>query len=489
MALNIPEIESRVNRLTQSQRLELLARVEQAEQQVRTTSDQARLVAWVVSDGSKVDVDKLRHEARLRLTDAQVPFRIEVVDQLPRTSSGKVDKKQLVDSYRMSPTNECSLRATDEPETETTGDTGILLVICQRLLKMPTARLEDSFSELGGDSLLSIQLVALAREQGILLKPADVLGSESIAELARMATSEQVEQTQGAERQKSEPQAQVPETDLPANLEGGGVTTLRLGQGSGSLLFAHDIGGNCSFAQHLFEHLTPELTFFVSSQIRDNELGDSDEIQSLASAYVDRWLELDPIGPHYVVSYCWGALLGYEIAVQFEKRGQTLETVAMIDFGTEASYQFAPTRNRLWDLMRGYQLRVKNRLDALGKTESLKSFAGAISRKLYRKLTRTQKPLSEYSFEIESEDTGLVKKNVGSYFNYPIKPATQKIALFRTSGSKLVGTRYVDRTYGWRYLVGDRVTVYPIPGTHNDCIMPPQAELLAREINRVLRPS
>ena len=64
---------------------------------------------------------------------------------------------------------------------------GILADIYAQVLGLDRVGVDESFFELGGDSILSMQVVARARAAGVLCRPRDVFVEQTVARLARVA--------------------------------------------------------------------------------------------------------------------------------------------------------------------------------------------------------------------------------------------------------------------------------------------------------------
>ena len=108
-----------------------------------------------------------------------VPAAVVVIDALPLTVNGKLDTRALpapdyqhVDSYR----------APSGAVEET------LAGIYAQVLGLERVGVDESFFELGGDSILSMQVVARARAAGLLCRPRDIFVEQTVAGLARVAT-------------------------------------------------------------------------------------------------------------------------------------------------------------------------------------------------------------------------------------------------------------------------------------------------------------
>ena len=120
----------------------------------------------------------MRAELAERLPAYMVPAAVVVLEALPLTVNGKLDTRALpapeyqdVDRYR-APAN-----AVEE----------VLAGIYAQVLGVERVGVDDSFFELGGDSILSMQVVARARAAGVLCRPRDVFVEQTVARLARVA--------------------------------------------------------------------------------------------------------------------------------------------------------------------------------------------------------------------------------------------------------------------------------------------------------------
>ncbi|MBM7776164.1 amino acid adenylation domain-containing protein/non-ribosomal peptide synthase protein (TIGR01720 family) [Actinokineospora baliensis] len=140
-----------------------------------------RLVAYLVADA--VDAADLRAGLKATLPDYMVPAAFVQLDRLPMTRNGKLDKKAL-------PAPEFSAAAEAEfvaPRTETER---LLAQLWADALGADRVGVTDNFFALGGDSILSIQIVSRARQAGLRLTSRDVFVNQTIAELALVVTAE-----------------------------------------------------------------------------------------------------------------------------------------------------------------------------------------------------------------------------------------------------------------------------------------------------------
>ncbi|WP_251070431.1 non-ribosomal peptide synthetase [Streptomyces sp. ISL-96] len=140
-----------------------------------------RLVAYLVG-GGHADADASVAAARVQVAEAlpdyMVPSALVVLDgPLPLTPNGKLDTRALPEPQWTAMTGDA------EP---TTPAEAALAKLFAELLDLPSVGVHDSFFELGGDSIVAIQLVTRARAEGLTISPRDVFRHRTVAALARV---------------------------------------------------------------------------------------------------------------------------------------------------------------------------------------------------------------------------------------------------------------------------------------------------------------
>ncbi|HUH29220.1 polyketide synthase [Gelidibacter sp.] len=116
---------------------------------------QAQLVAYMQPNHDQMDVAEIRQKVSEILPDYMIPSYFVLVDQFPRTSSGKIDKRSL-------PAPEYSRPSSAPPyKAATTQIQKNLAKVWTALLHIPEIGIDDNFFELGGTSLLAQKLVAV----------------------------------------------------------------------------------------------------------------------------------------------------------------------------------------------------------------------------------------------------------------------------------------------------------------------------------------
>ncbi|MBY8971156.1 non-ribosomal peptide synthetase [Pseudomonas sp. P867] len=150
-----------------------------------------QLVAYLVSDAEPVALrEALKAHLKAQLPDYMVPAHLIVLDSMPLTANGKLDRRALPE-----PDPEANRQAYVAPRSELEHS---LAAIWCAVLNVQQVGLDDNFFELGGDSILSIQVVSRARQAGIHFSPRDLFQHQTVQTLAAVATrSQQVTAEQG----------------------------------------------------------------------------------------------------------------------------------------------------------------------------------------------------------------------------------------------------------------------------------------------------
>ena len=136
-----------------------------------------RLVGYVTPDGD-VDPAAVRAATAVTLPDYMVPAVVMVLDRFPATVNGKVDRKALPEP------DFAALVGSREPSTP--AEAALATVIAD-VLGLDCVGADDDFFSLGGDSIVSMQLVSKARAAGVRITTRQVFELRTVADLAAAA--------------------------------------------------------------------------------------------------------------------------------------------------------------------------------------------------------------------------------------------------------------------------------------------------------------
>lgn len=164
-------------------------------------SDKPMLVAFIqpsIQDGPDSNMDALTAGLNDRLTSKvpgyMIPSAYIMVDELPLSATGKLDRKQLRTMGAKLTMSE--LMASSLSQTERRPPSTPMELCLQRLwagvLGVDTESIsaDDSFLNIGGDSIQAMKLTQRARGQGLLLAVADILMSPKLSQMASCLRSQ-----------------------------------------------------------------------------------------------------------------------------------------------------------------------------------------------------------------------------------------------------------------------------------------------------------
>ncbi|MFE0750411.1 amino acid adenylation domain-containing protein, partial [Gordonia sp. NPDC058843] len=144
-----------------------------------------RLVAYLVGDDTVaptgLDADAVLAGAADRLAGHMIPHHAVVLDELPVTPGGKLDRRALSAPEFTTPADGYVAPATTGEET--------LAAIIAGLLGVDAVSVTESFFALGGDSIMSIQLASAAKAAGLSLSPREIFEQKTVRGMARVAAA------------------------------------------------------------------------------------------------------------------------------------------------------------------------------------------------------------------------------------------------------------------------------------------------------------
>ena len=163
-----------------------------------------RLVAYIVPRGTAPDVEELSAHVAQTLPRYLVPSRFVMLDRLPLTVNGKLDRAALPDPATAAGDHPPAARS--RPDLS-----DIEQVLCEvwcAVLERDSVSVDDDFYALGGDSMLAIRAVNAARARGVWLALEELLLDGTVRGLAR-----QIGAAAGAPGRRYQPFTLLPPED------------------------------------------------------------------------------------------------------------------------------------------------------------------------------------------------------------------------------------------------------------------------------------
>jgi amino acid adenylation domain-containing protein len=177
LRIELGEIESRLLSQPAVRSTAVVARASTTGEQLAAYVVLADALTDSLTDERQMELrEQLRGALRQDLPDYMVPGHWMFLAQLPLTPNGKLDRNALP-AFDASPLQGQYLAPRTDLQER-------LVALWQDVLKRDRVGISDNFFDLGGDSILSIQLVSRARQQGLQFSPKDLFQHQTVEQLA-----------------------------------------------------------------------------------------------------------------------------------------------------------------------------------------------------------------------------------------------------------------------------------------------------------------
>ncbi|WP_395844890.1 amino acid adenylation domain-containing protein [Archangium violaceum] len=263
-----------------------------------------RLVAYLAPSSQQAPTTaELRAHLKQHLPEYMVPSAFVVLEQLPLSPNGKVDRRAL-------PTPEATVSGSDYLAPRTPIEE-LLAGIWAEVLSVPRVGIRDNFFELGGHSLLATRVTS--RVFQVLERRVSVLTLFQNPTIELLA--EALRQQQDA-------------SDAPRAL-----VKLQAGEPHLRPLFlVHAAGGGVMSYTDLVGHLGADRPVYG---LHDPALDGAEpmpaSVEAMARHYVAQVREVQPHGPYYLGGWSFGGVLAFEMAQQLQAAGEKVDLLTLFD--------------------------------------------------------------------------------------------------------------------------------------------------------------
>jgi thioesterase domain-containing protein/acyl carrier protein len=407
-----------------------------------------RLVSYVVGTG-KYDREEVITYLKSKLPDYMVPTLWVELDKLPLTSNNKIDKKALPDFDAEEQLKDQYVAPVSEPEK-------VLAGIWQEVLKLKTVGVNDNFFDIGGHSLLAVQIMTrIEKKTGKKLPIATLFKYPTVGLLNAFIQKE--------------------------NAEAGWKSLVPI-KASGSkmpLYIVHGAGLNVLNFSSLALYVDPEQPIFgLQAKGLDGVEEPMDSITDIARHYVSEILEHNPEGPYAIAGYSIGGFIAVEMARHLELMNKKVKMLAIFDTNAE------DTQPKKWHVI--LPKKIKRYMPKfLGGTKSLtRHLADIADQKLTAvvdKLGLSRKPESKEFYRLLNK---IQEKHEYALNNYRLTPFNGFVYLFRANTC----IHYTDDTkyLGWKKYALKGVKEFEISGEHSSMLLPPNVTEFAEFLQNVL---
>jgi len=259
-----------------------------------------QLVGYVVSASATTTSAQLREALRTELPDYMVPTQLVLLEAMPLTPNGKIDRNALPapdfvgQRQHRAPRNEVEQA---------------MAQIWQEVLSVDEVGIDDNFFELGGDSLRVLKMLSKVRahsELALDLKLRDVMAKPSIAELSGYSAAE-------------------------ASLDP--VLLLNSRVTNATPLFCLHAGFGTVFDyEPLARRLEGECSVYgVQCRMLLDRTWQDESLQAMAIDYAQYIRQKQPMGPYRLAGWSLGGTLAVLVTQELERQGQAVAMLGLVD--------------------------------------------------------------------------------------------------------------------------------------------------------------
>jgi amino acid adenylation domain-containing protein/non-ribosomal peptide synthase protein (TIGR01720 family) len=263
--------------------------------------DNRQLLGWLVAEaGVALDIDAVKQQLGERLPAHMQPVSYLLLDHLPLSANGKLDRKAL-------PMPQLSVRSGRLPHS---ANERLLADLFQQLLGCDSVFADDDFFALGGHSLLAMRLAAeLRRREVPPLSVGQIIAARSVEKLAALL-------------------------DGGANSESGGngeLLPLRAGHGP-TLFCIHPASGFAWQYSALLHYLDGDFPIVgLQSPRPHGVIAACHSVEAMCDHHLQAIRQQQPSGPYFLLGYSLGGTLAQGIAARLQAQGETVAFLGLLD--------------------------------------------------------------------------------------------------------------------------------------------------------------
>ena len=434
--VELSEIESALNRFPEIKASAVVAR--------EGLAQTLKLIAYIVPrENAALNAARLRQKLQPVLPDYMIPHAFVTLEELPVNANGKVDTRAFPDPKKAPSDGAKGFKAPRNPIETILGE-----IWCQ-VFGLEQVGIDENFFDLGGHSLLSIEIIDRVNKAGLWLTPEQFIQNPTIEALARVVGT--------------------------ARPDGGAWASLVELQPHGArppLYFIHSTPGDLLGYMHLISLLGHDQPCFgfQSLGLKEKEKAHV-RVEEMANFYVQQMISFQPEGPYYLAGWCYGGIVAAEMAIQLRERQRRVAMLALIEtpfpkssFGQRHYYadrllgllKMGP-RQWLRYVRNNLKYRLKVKRGEIDNLFSLHLSQGPLANRdhVYRLNTRAEKQYRMHA------------------------PPLCPIRLF--NGAEVKEGFIPDPQNAWKK-TGDDIEEFFVPGNHLTVLKEPNVRILAKEL-------
>ncbi|MCA9175450.1 MAG: amino acid adenylation domain-containing protein [Planctomycetales bacterium] len=387
---------------------------------------------------------------RERLPEHMIPAALVVLDELPRTSQGKLDRRALPPP----PPGRPAWAAEYQPPAD--DEERLIVDVWESLLGIQPVGALDNFFEIGGHSLLAVRVMGeITRRTGVTLPLAALFQDPTPRRLAQLLRE--------------------PETAL---LSSALVPLHREPREGVPLYCVHPAGGTVFCYLPLAERLQRPVLGLQAVGV-DGQRPPHETMEEMAEHYARAIRQANGDGPFHLCGWSLGGNVAYEVARRLRAAGANVGLVALLDSGAvpgEEALQEDDFLHLVMALFPGEEHLPLAELKALPPAEQMKYFADRAQR---AGLVPPDDPHGgRHIYQV-------FQKNIKVIHQHRTLPYEGPVTLFRPAEQQKTGELFDDPTLGWSKLTV--VEQVETAGDHAHMVQAPYVDELAVQLEIQLR--
>lgn len=391
-----------------------------------------------------------KQELQSRLPAYMIPSAFVIVDHLPLTIQGKLDRSALPPPPTQRQSGSVSVVKPETPTQET------VVQIWEELLEVHPIGIDDDFFELGGHSMLAVRMVSQVQQKTGKTLP--------LSALFRKPTARQI-------------------ADLIDDSESGDnslVVPLTLG-GSGEPIFCvHPAGGTVFCYRELATFFAGKRPVFgIQARGLDGRQPPHNTLHEMAVDYADSIAAETPSGTIHLVGWSLGGNIAYEVARQLRHRGRRVGMLALLDSGMLAAEKELSEEDFLPLIAALFPGQQHDSLEELRQKTPGEQLAYFIDQAA--------------KAGIVPDDDSMISTHVFDVFQANIKAVHDdhpseyagRVLLIRPGDQVRTSSLFDDQCLGWSKMVG-AIELATVSGDHAHMLQQPAVGQLAEHIGQYL---
>ncbi|BCZ25599.1 hypothetical protein MTY59_54540 [Mycobacterium senriense] len=412
--------------------------------------DQAAVIAREDRPGDKrlvgyftgtADPTEVRTRLAERLPAYMVPAAVVVIDTLPLTVNGKLDTRALpAPEYTAG-----GYRAPSTPTEET------LATIYAHILGLERVGVDDSFFDLGGDSLSAMRLIAAI--------------NKSLDTSLAVRTLFQAPSVRSLSQQLAQDASEAEVVPVEFLKQGAGVPLFCIHPASGLVWPYHALGNYL------------ECPIIGIQQTSENDEAEPASILDMAKIYADRIQEIDPTGPYNLLGWSFGGVVAHEIAIELQRRGCLIARLVLLDAlldipSSDMLNNDVLVEKALEEVLRFCRIDIPDQDEPLTYewVEELLRERGFVEFAQY-------KPLLDLIVRNDATNLALARVHEPGVFDGDVD-------IFAAVADE--GDRASSATQSWRPYVAGNINSYPINCTHQEMMSTESLILFGQQLKLLL---